>query len=198
MDAKALESLRDRDWDAIFLRVLKVARILAVRYGWNENTSLPNGQMLEDLVIEAVTRLWESPQKVRDDIEITTQLATIVRGLLWNLSTSSDAPVKRSNESAYGRADDISIADAEERDYQTRMTDMFDRALNLLRDHPKIRGKEEHELVLLAIECGAMKPHQIAEQTGLQVQRVYQITREIELTYPSISDKLRATEAPKK
>jgi hypothetical protein len=70
------------------------------------------------------------------------------------------------------------------------MTDLFDRALNLLRDHPKIRGKEDHELVLLAIECGAMKPQQIAEQTGLPVQRVYQITREIELTYPSISEKL--------
>ncbi len=195
MDAEKIEELRNRDWDAIFLRVYKAARILAARYGWNENTSLPNGQMLEDLVIEAVKQLWESPQKVRDDIAITTQLATIVKGLLWNLSQSRDESVKRSDEVVCGRADDISIADAEERDYKAHVTDLFDRALELLRLHPKIRGKEDHELVLMAIEEGAIKPQQIAEQTDLPVQRVYQITREIELTYPSISEKLGATEA---
>lgn len=197
MDKKSLDQLRGqgRDWNAIFLGVFKAARVLATRYGWNERTSLPDGEMLEDLVIGAIEELWVSPEKIRNDIRITTQLANIVRRKLSNLSKKSDAAVKRCDEVAFHRADDIALDDAIERDYDSRMDDLFEKAISLLRLHPKIKGKDEHELVLMAIEEGAMKPRDISELTELPVKRVYQITREIESTYPSIAEMLVRIEA---
>lgn len=196
MDKESLDQLRNQDWDAIFVRVLGTARIMATRYGWNENTSLPSGQMLEDLVVDAINELWESPDKIRHDIKITTQLANIVRRYLSNLSKLADSAVKRCGEAALDRADEIAIEDADERDYQTRIDDLFEKAMSLLRLHPKIKGKVEHELVLIAFEEGALKPRDVSELTELPIERVYQIMREIQFTYPSIAERLVKTGVP--
>lgn len=196
MDKESLDQLRHQDWDAISLRTYKSTRILAARYGWNENTSLPGGQMLEDLVIEAIAELWESPSKVRHDIKITTQLRNIVRRKLSNLSRLSDSGVTRSDEVTLARADELALADAEERGYRTIIDDLFEKAILFLRQHPKIKGKDEHELVLMAFEEGILKPSDVSELTELPIERTYQILRELQSTYPSIAERLAKAEVP--
>lgn len=194
MDKESLARLRDQDWNVIFIRTLKTARILATRYGWNENSSLPGGQMLEDLVIDAVNELWESPDKVRHDIRIATQLANIVRRKLWNLSQRSESADKRCVEVALTRADELAFVNADERDYRTTIDDLFEKAILLLRQHPKIKGKDEHELVLKAFEKGALKPRDVSKLTELPIERTYQIMREIQSIYPSIAERLAKAE----
>ncbi len=196
MDKESLDQFRDQDWNAIFICTFKTARILATRYGWDENSSLPGGQMLEDLVIGAINELWESPDKVRHDIKITTQLGNIVRRELWNLSQRSDSTDKRCDEVALARADELAVADADERDYRTTIDELFEKAISLLRQHPKIKGKDEHELVLMAFEKGVLKPRDVSELTELRIERIYQILREIQSIYPSIAERLAKAEVP--
>ena len=187
MDRQQLENLRNQDWDGIFARLFRAAQILATRYGWNQDSSLPEGKMLEDVVIDAINELWADPSKVRDDIKITTQLGNIIRRRLWNLSQCDDESVKRCTAAGSSQSDEIRLAEHDARDYASRMTALFERAIGLLQMHPKINGRNDHELVLLAMADGALKAREIADLTDLPVERVYQVTREIQSTYPSIA-----------
>lgn len=194
MDRHQLEKLHDHDWESISIRLFRIAQIMATRYGWKRDSSLPEGKMLEDVVIEAIDELWTDPSKVRDDIKITTQLGNIVRRRLWNLSQCKDESVKRSTATAVEQVDRIRLAEFDARENESQLTTLFEQAIGLLKLHPMIKGKVDHELVLLAMSDGVMKPREIARATDLRVERVYQVLREIQSVYPSIAVQLGTNE----
>ena len=71
------------------------------------------------------------------------------------------------------------------------VADDFDRAVELLSAHPKVKGKAEHELVLAAISCGAEDVDQVVSETEIPRERVYQIRRELRALYPAVAAQLR-------
>lgn len=186
MNEEALEELRSQDWAAIGPKVLKTALCLAARYGWGADSSLPNGKSVEDLVLDAITEIWANPGRIRRDLAMTTQLTGIVRSKLWNLSQSADEDVARPDEFETVAVDGHKSGKAEVED-----SDECARALELLSQHQKIKGKEDHELVLTAISCGAWEVDDIVKETQLSRDRVYQVRREIWELYPLIAGQLR-------
>ena len=185
MDETRLEQLRTLDWEAITARVLKSALFRSLLYGWDVNSSLPNGKSVEDLVLEAVGGLWSDPSRIRDDVAIEKQLDGIVRSKLWNLSQSADEDVVRSEV-----IEEVAVDHRKNDTDEVDVKDEFDRAIELLSVHPKVKGKPEHELVLMAISCGAEDVDQIVSETEIPRERVYQIRRELRALFPAIAKQL--------
>lgn len=186
MDEEALDELRSQDWGAIAAKVLKASLGLAARYGWSAASSLPNGKSVEDLVIDAIAEIWANPGRINRDLELTTQLTGIVRSKLSNLWRSRDKNVARPDAIETVAVDGSKSGEAEIED-----SDECALALELLSQHPKIMGKEDHELVLTAISCGAWEVDEIVKETQLSRDRVYQVRREMRELYPQIAGQLR-------
>lgn len=186
MNENGLEELRGQDWGAIAPKVLKTALCIAARYGWNASSSLPNGKSVEDLVLEAIADVWADPSRIRRDLALTTQLTGMVRSKLWNLSQSADEKVARPEEFE-------KVAIDRERPGEEVVDDGDEcaRAVELLSQHQKIKGKEDHELVLAAISCGMWEVADIVKETQLARDRVYQVRREIRELFPQIAEQLR-------
>lgn len=183
-DEQQLESFRSLDWEAIAAKTLASALVLAARYGWGKESVLPNGHSVEDLVIEAITEIWDEPDRRNPYCELSAQFAGIVKHKLWNLAKSRDGRALRS--------DVVERAPAREGSGTNRfeVRDEFDRAMQLLLTHPKVRKQPELELVLAALGCGAFEVAEIGAETGLSRERIYQLTRELRSIYPSIARQL--------
>jgi hypothetical protein len=186
MDEKRLQAFRSHDWEEISAKVLAAAVVLAARYGWKADTALPNGCSIEDLVIEAISEIWEKPERLNPSMTITAQLKGIVRSKLWNLSQSSDEKVKRSEILAEVVPDARNDCDHGEIKVQ------FDRAIQSLLEHPKVKKSPDLELVVMGLSCGASDTKQLEKETGLSHDRIYQMQRELRALYPSIASQLRA------
>jgi hypothetical protein len=186
MDENRLEQLRTLDWEAITTKVLKSALFRSLLYGWDADSSLPNGKSVEDVVVEAICELWSDPSRICEDVAIEKQLDGMVRSKLWNLSQSADEDVVRTDA-----MEEVAVDHRKNATDEIDAKDEFDRAIELLSMHPKVTGKPEHELVLTAISCGAEDVDQIVTETEIPRERVYQIRRELRALYPVIAKQLR-------
>jgi hypothetical protein len=161
MDEKQLETLRTQDWDEVAAKVLNAARVFG-----------------------AICEIWENPGRLNPSYSVTAQLKGIVKSKLWNLSQSADERVARTELHEVAVSSDDWMEKADDRDE-------FDRAVELLGAHPKVKSKAELELVVAAISCGAMDADAIAKETELSRERVYQLLRELRAIYPDIARQLR-------
>lgn len=182
MNEEQLNHLLGADWPATTLSVLKRARSIAYCYGWNLDSSLPKGKSVEDLVMDAVADLWAEPDRIRTDVPLATQLTNIVRSKLSNLADSPDEDVKR-HDGLVQNAADHSQSKAEISEDQEELELLIAR----LAEHQKVKGKNDHELVLTAISCGVIEVEEIMEETGLSRARLYQVRRELRDIYPTIA-----------
>lgn len=180
MDAHGLDELRSLDWEDIAAKVLAAAIVMAGRYGWDPDSALPGGKSLEGLVLDAVAEIWENPSRRNPDCPLVTQLKGIVRSKLWNLSQSADERVIRSelNDHAGRPAPP---------DGNIEVKDEFDRAIELLLAHPKVKKHGELELLVIAMSDGATDVPSLARECELSTDRVYQLQRELRLIYPTIA-----------
>ncbi len=184
MDEAKLESLRQLDWEEIAAKVANYARRLGWNlYGWRDGELLPKGQTMEDVVFEVIAEFWDNPDRFVAHCSLTTQLCGVVRQKLWNLSQSKESKTTTREEvsEAVGGREDAKLPDL---DLQAR--DTFRRALDLLAEHPKVKGKSDHESVVTALACGMMDPDELERATGLSRQRIYQVQRELNDIYPAV------------
>lgn len=182
MDEATLSKMRELDWREIAAKLLVSAISLAARYGWRQDSALPNGQSLIGVAQEAIAEIWENPDRINSDVSLGVQLKGIVRQKLWNLSQCADGKQIRS--------DDLSTVE-DTRGSGIDSSSECQRVLDILLDSPKVKGNEDRELVVMAMMEGAFSPADIATKTGLTQTRVYQINRELREIYPSIADQLR-------
>lgn len=186
MDEQALSRLRDLDWKEISANVLRAAIHYAARYGWTVASSLPKGQSLQGLVQQSVAEIWETPDRLNPDVPLHVQLAGIVRSKLSNLAKCKDDDVVRSGNLAHVPADST--------DDKLRNEELFKRAMQLLLNSPKVKGHDDKELVVLAMSDGKLNVSEVADATGLEKTRIYQINRELCAIYPSIAEMLQREE----
>jgi hypothetical protein len=189
VDEQQLVSLMQSYWEEISSRVLRSALFLAAFYGWNADSSLPKGKSVEDLVMDAISDLFAKPERRNPDCSLVTQLKNMVRSKLWNLSQSPDEEVERSESMA-----EIALAKEPGPGADIEVADQFSRALELLALHPKVKGKSDHELVLLAFYERIFDVAEIVEKTGLSRDRIYQVRRELRDVYPAIAAQLEEQE----
>ncbi|MCC7422364.1 MAG: sigma-70 family RNA polymerase sigma factor [Planctomycetaceae bacterium] len=188
MNEEALEKLRQLDWKEISANLLLAASTFAVRYGWHLQSALPNGQSLRGVVQETISDIWESPERLNPDVPLPVQLAGIVRSKLYNLAKSPDDDVVRTGDLPVLDTASATKSPLEE------TARLFNRAMELLAESPRVKGNDDRELVVMAMAEGALAVRDIAETTGLSEARIYQVTREIRAFYPTIGEQLRREE----
>lgn len=185
MDEKQLESLRSLDWEEIAAKVTSAALFFGARYGWRRDSVLPGGKLIEDVVFEAIADLWADPTRLTARCDFPTQLKGIVRSKLWNLSQSGDEKVTRTST-----LDENYASRTDGPEHVVDVRDEFDRVIELVSSHPKVKAKPELEDVVTAVACGAMDVAAIAAMTNLPRDRVYQLQRELQPVYASVAREL--------
>lgn len=187
MNEKELNRLRGLDWEDVSARLMQAATVFAVRYGWGVASCLPGGKSLEDVVLEAIADIWSDPGRLNPSTDVLVQLRGIVRSKLWNLSQSRDDDVARSDD----LSESVPVTANGSESVDTR--DEFQRAIELLQASPKVKGNEEMELVVLAMSCGFMDIDELVRETGIPVERMYQLRRELRAIYSTIAVQLHST-----
>ena len=184
MDEAKLESLRQLDWEEIAAKLANFTRRVAFSlYGWKDGELLPKGLSPEDVVYEVISEFWKNPARFQASCSLTTQLCGVVKQKLWNISQSKESKTTQ-------RENELEVVAGENRqqgpDRICQIRDSFNGAINRIGNHPKVKGKEDHELVVTALSCGVLDPDEIERETGLSRIRIYQVQRELREIYPDI------------
>lgn len=151
-------------------------------------SSLPGGKSLEDVVAEAITDIWNEPDRLNPEVDVLVQLRGIIKSKLWNLSQSHDEDTVRSGD----LSEAVAVTASGPGSVDTG--DEFQRAIELLQASPKVMGNDDLELVVLAWSCGAFEVDELVRETGLSSERIYQLRRELRALYPTIAGQLRGGE----
>ena len=190
MTEDKLEQLRELDWEEIAAKVANFARSEAhIRYGWN-GAAMSKGSSPEDLACDAIAEFWQNPSRFPGTCELTTFLCGIVRQKLWNMSQWVETRTTHRVEELESAGGFASTASP---DAAAETKDDFMAAITMLAEHPNLKGKPDHELVLTALSCGSFGYDELAKDTGLPIKRIYQVQRELNATYPDIKTKLHIT-----
>ena len=192
MDKATLETLRQLDWEEIAAKLANYARRVGRNmYGWYDGQMLPNGKTFEDITFEVIGEFWDNPDRFVAQCSLTTQLCGVVRQKLWNLSQSKESKTtKRETKlEVVGGIDNSASPDE-----VLQFRDTYERVLDLLAEHPKIKGKSDHESVLVAFACHKLEPDELENETGLSRERIYQVRRELNAIYPDIKRTLEQDE----
>lgn len=182
-----LEQYRQLDWMEIAAKVTNFARRVACGlYGWDGEV-MAKGTSPDELSRDAIMEFWQNPSRFQSTCSLTTFLCGIVRQKLWNLSQSKEAQTTRRETEFEGvGGHDLAMPP----DCAAAMKDDFLRAVALLSEHPRVKGKPDHELVVTALGCGVFDGDELERETGLPRARINQIRRELNDIFPDIRKKL--------
>lgn len=189
IDEQQLEHFRSLDWEEIAAKVLNAAIRHAQCYGWNQDSVLPKGNSIEDVVLTTISDIWEKPERINHDISLTTQLIGIVKSKLWNHSQYVDGKIIRSENMG-----EIAFANDPAPSYLVELQEEYDRAMKLLSEHSKVKAKPDLELMVraMSMEDGTLDVDTMVNETGLTVERVYQLRRELRAIFPEIALSLQS------
>jgi hypothetical protein len=192
---RATEILLGPEREKIWLLLLDYVAKLARRYGWSTGKTLPEGSspdsVAKDVIIKVIEgeRTWD-PEK---EPSLLTALKGMVHSDLGHLFSGYEArkiePVDRASAGEFERTADsfpTSDADPEQSLLRSELTRLEITALDLIREAVENRGNTELEAVFLALYY-ADSPKEIADMTGLQVERVYALGRELDRIAAKIS-----------
>lgn len=187
MNEGQLEFLKANQQE-IGLKLLRFARWLAARkYGWDEQAkTLPLGKDPEDIVCDVVDDYLHDIRHFKPEHDMEVQLRRAISSELWALHQRIEAKAislqnENNDHSLQGYATDDPGPDG------IAMVDHDWKVLfELCCSHPKVKGDEELEFLLMAIDDGASTAPEMAQQTGMPVKRIYELQKKLRKIYPSI------------
>ena len=192
---RATEILLGPEGEKIWLSLLQYAGNLARRYGWRAGKTLPEGAspdgVAKDVLIKVIQgeRTWD-PEK---EPSLLTALKGMVHSDLGHLFSGYEArmiePIDRPLLGEFERTANsfpVEDPDPEQSLLQAERTTLEMTALDLIREAVEGRGNTELEAVFLALYY-ADNPKEIAEMTGIPVERVYALGRELDRIAAKIS-----------
>ena len=183
---RAVEILRGPDGERIWLALVDYAHKLARRYGWRNDKALPQGfspgELAKDVIIKVIggDRTWDAAKEPN----LLNALKGMVRSDIGHLFDDYEAsrvePIERTLPDGSARtADSFSgiNSDPEEELLQKEQVQLEMTALDLIRE--AVEGKPDLESVFLSLyESGSSGD--IARLTGLPIERVYSLSRELD------------------
>lgn len=182
MDKRQIERLFNQDWVAIQARVLNFARKVLARNGLTLMSTLGKGQTAVDLVDEAIAELLDEPQKADWQLGLVNQLSSRVRQRIFNCLDYNDNKKRDRSEHAIQNAIDVRSSPEESVDFEEEVARVFE----LFRQHRRVNGNADFELVVDALANSVHFPEQIAKETGLKLKRVYDVRQVLAEIYPDI------------
>lgn len=187
MDSDVLQRLREQNWEEIILRLTRHALVRARRKFWPSGSkdlqTLLSGMSLQDVVSEAITRVFEgkrkwNPIKYPDLLEY---LKGVVDSILSDMVRSEENRLMRprpamDNKSNNGCVDEDSHVSAglwnnpsdilSSPDKEAQKKETFELILDLL------EGDEDLQLMVIAISEGYTERSEIAQQLGKTTDEV--------------------------
>ena len=182
---RAVEILRSPDGERTWLALVDYAHKLARRYGWRTDKTLPQGfspgDVAKDVIIKVIEgdRTWDEAKEPA----LLNALKGMVRSDIGHLFDDHEAtriePIERTLPDGSARTADSfggNHPSPEEELLHGERVRLEMTALDLIRE--AVEGKSELESVFLALyESDSAK--EIARLTGLPIERVYSLSREL-------------------
>jgi hypothetical protein len=200
---RAAEILRGPDGERIWLALVDYAQKLARRRGWRSDKTLPQGSSPRDIVGDVVIKLLEG-ERIWDETKEPSLLNAskgMVRSetghLFADYEVSHVEPIEKTVPDGNQRNAEMF---EKEVPYPNPQQELLEReqahlemtALVLILE--EIEGEGDLESVFLALYTSD-SPQEIAEQTGLPLQRVYSLRRELQRKAAKITPARVAREA---
>lgn len=172
----------------IGLKLLRFARWLAAtKYGWDEQAkTLPLGKDPENIVCEVVDDYLHDIRHFNPKHEFDVQLRRAISSELWALHQRIEAKAVPLQDEDDGHLPRGYETDELAPDGVAMVEHDWKALFELFRSHPKVKGDEELEFLLMAIEEGAETAPEMAEQTGMTVERIYELEKKLRKIYPSV------------
>ncbi len=177
IDKETLDALNDQSWPEIILKLKGYAINKVHRLIWRRGRqSLPIGYETADLANKAIEQVWLGERKWNREKQ---------PDLLKFLMNAVDSIVNNLVECAEHKYMSNSSADEiHEKNHPALATPIVDCDNKI--DYPKLfraihtcaKGDEDLELILLYLEEGK-KPKEIADECGLEREKVYQLIRKL-------------------
>ena len=192
MNDDAMSKLGAVDWDDAAPRLLEFARRWAAGlYYWEQGTALPNGMSIEDVVKDAVAAFARGERKFNPRFEVMVQLKGAIRSILWNIHKRKGAGLTSSEEPAFFEARlDATLDPAA----KTESEDFCRVFLQSLAADKQVQSHRDLLAVVKAYENGAESVEELAEHTGLPVQRIYELRRQMREIAAKVLKKLSRKE----
>ncbi len=195
---RAAEILRGTEGDRIYLLLLDYADVLARVHGWREGKMLPGGASPEAVVNEVIVKVLDGTRSWDEGREpsFLNALKGMVRSEIGHLYQKAEErlvePIALTRPEGEERtADSFAVTDLhpEELDPEQHLLKreralLESAALKLIME--EIEGKGDLEFVFLAL-YEAKDLSDIAEKTGLSIERVYSLRRELQRVVDKIS-----------
>lgn len=169
------------------LAMLRHCRILATtRYGWKSHQTLPLGKDPETIVLDVITAYLEGERNFSPGHSLISQLKQGVRSHLSALYNRKESQAESLDASGVGGAPFQVPVDGLRPDDAAAYAHDGQVLFQMFGEHPKVKGNDELELVLLAIDAGNDDAASIAQATGIEVKRVYMLTRMLREIAPAV------------
>lgn len=188
MNEVQLEFLKSHQQE-IGLKLLRFARWLASdKYGWDGQTkTLPLGKDPDDIVIHVVDDYLHDIKHFNPKYGIELQLRRAVQSELWALHQRKEAhAIPLETDEDDGPKSKWYAAEGQLPDESATATHDWKILFELFRAQPEVAGDDELELLLMAIEDGAEKAPEMAKQTGMCVERIYELVKKLRKIHPKV------------
>jgi hypothetical protein len=173
--------------EELALKLLRHCCIIAGQnYGWYAGQTLPLGKYPDLLVCEVIDDFFQGRRNFNTAYGVETQLKGAVRSELSALYRRKEAKARpfKSGDDDTAPCD---FAELEPGPAELAMNKHDSRKLfELYAAHPDVKGNEELETLLLAIEEGADDTPTQAKATGIAEKRIYELRRKLREIYPTI------------
>jgi DNA-directed RNA polymerase specialized sigma24 family protein len=197
MDREKRHLIEDADWDRLPLELAKYARWLIRRKRWRTGSGniLAEGKCCEDLVQEAVKRALDETRKWDPTrVDLLMFLKGTVRSVVSHLADCDDNKLTvlgLDDEGQLGRERD------EEVPFGPKPVPTPEELVLAAEDETRVyrmvldavQGKPELEDIALCLMDGVHKARDIAENTGIEINRVYQLKRQFKTILDSLAKK---------
>jgi hypothetical protein len=192
---RATEILLGPEGERIWLSLLDYAAKLARRHGWHTGTALPGASSPDSVAKDVLIKVIEGEREWDPEREPSLLIALkgMVQSDLGHLFSSYEArmiePTDKQLSDGFERTADHfpgHDSDPEANLLQAEFTRLEMTALDLIREAVEIRRNQELEAVFLAL-YEADTPKEVADKTGIPVERVYALNRELDRIAAKIS-----------
>jgi hypothetical protein len=190
---RAVEILRGPDGERLWLALLDYAHKLARRRGWRMDKTLPQGfspgEIASDVIIKVIEgeRIWDDAKEPSILIALKGMVRSDIGHLFDDYEASLIEPIERTSPDGSVRTGDNfhgNHPNPEQEFLHGERVRLEMTALDLIREG--VEGNSELELVFLALyESGNSRD--IARLTGLPIERVYSLRRELTRTAAMIT-----------
>jgi hypothetical protein len=192
-DDGVLELLEAADWDKIIINLTYYAAFRFERYGWRSN--LPKGNSPADVALDAIRKVWDGTREWSTDRypDLLKHLKWIVKSDIEHLSSSLEHrttgrhPVVIKED---GTKVELSETACEhphlinekvltpEKELIGKQREHFGKKL-IAELSDAVEGDEDLELLFMCFEDGIDKPEAIADETGWDIKKVYNLKKKL-------------------